>query len=136
MGTIVKVRVCSSSVSFTVPFISFTHQQGHVAAAAWSAGRPELLEEPFLAWHLSGGTTELLLVSPDGKGGVSCSRIGGTKDISAGQLLDRTGKRLGVAFPAGKTLDAAADPACGDSFRVKTDGLEFRFRAWKTSSRI
>ena len=115
----------SAAALFGVPFLSFTHQQGHVAAAAWSAGRPELLEAPFLAWHLSGGTTELLIVSPDGKGGVSCSRIGGTKDISAGQLLDRTGKRLGVAFPAGKTLDAAADPACGDSFRVKTDGLEF-----------
>ena len=42
-----------------VPFFAFSHQQGHLAAAAWSAGRLDLLEGPFLAWHLSGGTTEL-----------------------------------------------------------------------------
>nr|MCR5649153.1 DNA-binding protein [Oscillospiraceae bacterium] len=115
----------SAASLFGVPFLPFTHQQGHVAAAAWSAGRPELLDAPLMAWHLSGGTTELLLVRPDGRGGVSCSRIGGTKDISAGQLLDRTGKRLGVAFPAGKALDDAADPGCGETFRVRADGLEF-----------
>ena len=115
----------SAASLFGVPYLAFTHQQGHVAAAAWSAGRPELLEAPFLAWHLSGGTTELLLVRPVGRGGVSCEKSGGTKDISAGQLLDRTGKRLGVPFPAGKALDAAADPDCTEFFRVKADGLEF-----------
>ena len=44
-----------------VPFVPVSHQQGHLAAAAWSAGRMDLLDRPFLAWHLSGGTTELLL---------------------------------------------------------------------------
>lgn len=115
----------SAAALFGVPCLLFTHQQGHVAAAAWSAGRPELLDAPFLAWHLSGGTTELLLVRPDGRRGVTCGKIGGTKDISAGQLLDRTGKRLGVAFPAGKALDAAADPGCLEAFRVKVEGMEF-----------
>ena len=47
-----------------VPFFACSHQQGHLAAAAWSAGRTDLLDGPFLAWHLSGGTTELLLVRP------------------------------------------------------------------------
>lgn len=50
-----------------VPFYAFSHQQGHIAAALWSAGRMELMHTPHLAWHLSGGTTELLLVEPDGK---------------------------------------------------------------------
>ena len=49
-----------------VPFYAHSHQQGHLAAAAWSAGHMELLDRPFLAWHLSGGTTELLKVEPDG----------------------------------------------------------------------
>ena len=40
-----------------VPFFSWSHQQGHLAAAAWSAGQLELLDRPFLAWHLSGGTS-------------------------------------------------------------------------------
>ena len=48
-----------------VPFYAASHQQGHVAAAAWSAGRMELLDGPMLAWHLSGGTTELLYVEPE-----------------------------------------------------------------------
>ena len=49
-----------------VPFFAHSHQQGHLAAAAWSAGHMELLDKPFLAWHLSGGTTELLLIEPEG----------------------------------------------------------------------
>ena len=45
-------------------YMEFSHQQGHLAAAAWSAGREDLLDQPFLAWHLSGGTTELYWCSP------------------------------------------------------------------------
>ena len=48
-----------------IPFFEHSHQQGHLAAAAWSAGRMDLLDAPFLAWHLSGGTTELLYVEPE-----------------------------------------------------------------------
>ena len=50
-----------------VPLIECSHQQGHVAASLWSAGRLDLMDKPHLAWHLSGGTTELLLVEPQGK---------------------------------------------------------------------
>ena len=102
-----------------VPVYDFSHQQGHLAAAAWSAGRMELLDSPFLSWHLSGGTTELLLVEPEGKN-VCCTKIGGTTDISAGQLIDRTGQLLGLPFPSGKHLDALSREAeKKDSFRVK-----------------
>ncbi len=108
-----------------VPLFECSHQQGHVAASLWSAGRLDLMQQPHLAWHLSGGTTELLLVEPDGKN-VSCSRIGGTTDISAGQLIDRTGQLLKLLFPAGKTLDALSTQAnrC-DFFRVKCSGMDF-----------
>ena len=50
-----------------VPLVEVSHQQGHVAASLWSAGHLELMDRPHLAWHLSGGTTELLLVEPEGK---------------------------------------------------------------------
>lgn len=102
-----------------VPFYRFSHQQGHLAAAAWSAGHTELLDAPFLAWHLSGGTTELLLVEPDGVA-MKAEIIGGTSDISAGQLIDRTGVLLGLQFPAGKAVDALYEQ--GDQknkFKVK-----------------
>lgn len=109
-----------------VPFYPWSHQQGHLAAAAWSAGRLELLDRPFLAWHLSGGTTELLKVEPKGQA-VTAEVIGGTTDISAGQLIDRTGVLIGLDFPAGKALDALARGASGTCkpFPVKTDGFRF-----------
>jgi N6-L-threonylcarbamoyladenine synthase len=111
-----------------VPFFAVSHQQGHLAAALWSAQRMNLMEQSFLAWHLSGGTTELLLVHGDGKT-LSAQKIGGTKDLSAGQLIDRTGRLLGVPFPAGKELDRLAGeelPAV-KAFRVRLDGLYFSF---------
>jgi len=110
-----------------VPFFAHSHQQGHLAAAAWSAGHMELLDKPFLAWHLSGGTTELLLIEPEGVS-VKAEIIGGTSDISAGQLIDRTGVLLGLAFPAGKALSQLAAQAEGKRikpFRVKENNLTF-----------
>lgn len=108
-----------------VPFYAHSHQQGHLAAAAWSAGRIELLDAPFLAWHLSGGTTELLLVKPKCYT-VSTEIIGGTSDLSAGQLIDRTGVLLGLQFPAGKALDELYNQAdaCYEP-RVKLKDLIF-----------
>ena len=108
-----------------IPFFACAHQEGHIAAAAWSANRMDLLDKPHLAWHLSGGTTELLYVEPCGKG-IKAECIGGTSDISAGQLIDRTGKTLGVAFPAGKVLDALTmGREIGQYFRVKVNGYSF-----------
>ena len=108
-----------------VPLFSFSHQQGHVAAALWSAGRMDLMDTPHLAWHLSGGTTELLLVTPNGKN-VDCRMIGGTTDISAGQLIDRTGQMLSLPFPAGKSLDKLSETSKNrDFFRVKCSDMHF-----------
>ena len=108
-----------------VPFYPCSHQQGHVAAAAWSAGREDLLDKPHLAWHLSGGTTELLRVEPEGHT-VRAEVIGGTSDISAGQLVDRAGLLLGLPFPAGKALDGLYPEADGAGFfQVKLNGLTF-----------
>ena len=108
-----------------VPLVEVSHQQGHVAASLWSAGRMDLMDTPHLAWHLSGGTTELLYVEPEGRN-VRCTKIGGTTDISAGQLIDRTGQLLGLPFPSGKHLDAlSADAEMTDVFRVKCPGMEF-----------
>ena len=108
-----------------VPLIECSHQQGHVAASVWSADQMELMDTPHLAWHLSGGTTELLFVEPAGKN-VRCTKIGGTTDISAGQLIDRTGQLLQLPFPSGKHLDAlSADAVQKDLFKVKCNGSEF-----------
>ena len=85
----------------------------------------ELMDMPHLAWHLSGGTTELLLVEPDGRN-VKCTKIGGTTDISAGQLIDRTAQMLELPFPGGKHLDALSKEATmKETFKVKCSNMEF-----------
>lgn len=108
------------------PFYAFSHQQGHIAAAVYSSGHAELLQTPFLAWHLSGGTTELLFVRPNKEQIVTEEIIGGTTDISAGQLIDRAGVLLGLGFPAGKALAAlAADHPSQIRYRVHCTDCRF-----------
>ena len=70
-----QARVLGAALG--VPVLPFSHQQGHIAASLWGSGHMELMDEPHLAWHLSGGTTELLRVTPEGKGSVHAEKIGG-----------------------------------------------------------
>lgn len=90
-----------------VPLFSFSHQCGHMMAAIVSSGRGELLTRPFYAFHISGGTTDLLSVCMDGDG-FSVEQIGGTDDLHAGQAIDRIGVMLGLPFPAGPHLERLA----------------------------
>lgn len=116
----------SAAHLLSVPFFSVSHQQGHIAAAALSAGRIDLLSAPFLAWHLSGGTSELLRVTPGADGLPDCVCIGGTSDLAAGQLIDRAGALIGLPFPAGAALDRlalTAAPAKG--FKPKVQDCHF-----------
>ena len=104
------------------PFYAFSHQRGHLAAAAWSSGHMELMGREFLAWHVSGGTTELLRVIP----GFHARLIGGTSDLCAGQLIDRVGVMLGLPFPAGPALEELALKSVKPlSAQVRLDGLRF-----------
>ena len=95
-----------------IPFITTSHQEGHIRAGLF--GKPTFSnDQPFLVWHLSGGTTELLLVrmvlTPSGcSGGYQIEKIGGTSDLPAGQFIDRVGVGLGLGFPAGPALEKLA----------------------------
>lgn len=94
-----------------VPLYFFTHQQGHIAAAAFGAKNVTLLEKPLLAFHVSGGTTDLLYVEPDDVTIIRCSCIASSLDLKAGQLIDRVGNKLGISFPAGPQLDELSQKA-------------------------
>ncbi len=96
------------SHALQVPLFRFSHQQGHIAAAAWSAKQIQLLDQDFLAWHVSGGTTELLQVNSSRALPCKATIIGGTADLCAGQLIDRVGNQLGLSFPAGPQLEELA----------------------------
>ncbi|MDR2753240.1 MAG: peptidase M22 [Oscillospiraceae bacterium] len=103
-----------------VPLRRFSHQQGHLAAALFSAARMDLMEREFLAFHVSGGTTEMLHVRP----GLQAKIIGGSDDLKAGQLVDRVGGFLGYPFPAGAALDALAQTgALIPGIKPSTKGL-------------
>lgn len=91
-----------------IPRYDFSHQQGHIAAALFSAGRLDLINEKFIAFHLSGGTTEALLVTPDESRIIKCEKVAGSADLKAGQAVDRVGVMLGLPFPAGKYLEELA----------------------------
>ena len=84
-----------------VPFYPVSHQEGHVRAALVGSNIDR--SKPFLALHLSGGTTEILLVK-DGQ----IELIGGSLDLHAGQLVDRTGVKMQLPFPAGPYLEKLA----------------------------
>ncbi len=95
--------------SLRVPVYRFSHQQGHIAAALFSAGRLDLLKTRFLAFHLSGGTTEAVLVEPEDSDRLfSTTCLASSLDVKAGQVIDRVGVMLGLPFPAGKALDILA----------------------------
>lgn len=90
-----------------VPVYRFSHQEGHLAAAIYSAGCLDFFYRDFYAFHVSGGTTEGLSVSGKGSG-FSITLASQTLDLNAGQVIDRVGVMLGLSFPCGKALEELA----------------------------
>lgn len=90
-----------------------SHQTGHVLAALYSADKLSWLSscDTFLAFHVSGGTTDALLCRPDRENVLDITRIASSLDLKAGQAIDRVGLTLGLSFPCGKELEALAEKA-------------------------
>lgn len=114
--------------ALAIPLFEASHQEGHIKAAA--RGTDIDLSRPLLAAHLSGGTTEFLYID-----GESYEIAGGTRDISYGQLLDRTGLLLGMDFPAGRALDELAESG-SESDSLKAIGPVSVSGAWLNLSGI
>ena len=110
-GKAVAETVCSV---LNIPLFETSHQVGHVVAASASAlssskiTPKDFFANSLIALHVSGGTTDLLLVKPDADKIISIEQIGGSADANAGQIIDRTGLRLGFKFPCGPALDVSA----------------------------
>ncbi|MBO7304762.1 MAG: peptidase M22 [Clostridia bacterium] len=98
----------SISAAMNIPLYKYSHQCGHVMAALYSSGRTDLLDgRHFCAFHVSGGTTEMLRVCATDSG-FFASVIGEAADLNAGQLIDRVGVMMGLSFPAGPQLERLA----------------------------
>ncbi|MBQ3299526.1 MAG: peptidase M22 [Ruminococcus sp.] len=96
------------SAVLRVPLFVFSHQEGHIAAALYSAKRDDLFDKDFLAFHVSGGTTEAVIAKGDGYG-FSVDIVAKTLDLNAGQAVDRVGLMLGLRFPCGMELERLAE---------------------------
>lgn len=96
-------KVTSSLLALPINYCS--HQEGHIYSVMKESGIDA--DIPFFAVHLSGGTAEIMNISFEASR-IKSTIIGGSLDISAGQLIDRLGVMMGYDFPAGKELDDLA----------------------------
>ena len=103
----------SLSANRGLPVYPFSHQAGHIRAALYSAGALHLVGKDFLAFHVSGGTTELLYCK-----GEEITLVGGTEDLTAGQAIDRIGVKMGLTFPCGAALEELAKGVTPEKARV------------------
>ena len=99
--------------------VPLTHQHGHIYSAF--IGR-EIQEGRYCALHVSGGTLDVLEVVIEGYIR-SIEKIGGTLDITCGQLIDRAGVKAGLPFPSGKYIEQLYEEN-GEKFAVTVNGLE------------
>ena len=99
----------------SIPLIYTTHQQGHAAAALFAARGADLFTQKVLLFHISGGTTDLLLCDEVR----TITQLGTSTDLYAGQAVDRVGVKLGFAFPAGAEVSRLA-AACPEEIRPKS----------------
>ncbi len=109
------------SLAKAIPLVYTTHQQGHAAAALFAAKGEELFRQKVLLFHISGGTTDLLLCDQVDR----ISLLGTSSDLYAGQAVDRVGVKLGFGFPAGAEVSRLA-AQCPETIRPKSSvrGME------------
>ena len=102
----IAVAVAISS-ALNVPLYRFSHQDGHIVAALFSADKLELLSQNFLAFHISGGTSQALFVKAN-ENYFETIKVSDSLDLKAGQAIDRIGISLGLKFPCGPDLEKLA----------------------------
>lgn len=89
-----------------IPFYEFSHQEGHIEAVKFGSKLEN--SRRFIAFHFSGGTTEAVLAVRTSGSDKNYQIVGGSRDISYGQLLDRVGVAMGISFPCGREMDKTA----------------------------
>ncbi len=116
------------AMSLGIPLIEVNHMKAHVLA---HFAEPPYPSFPFLCLTVSGGHTQIVLV----KDHFSMEVLGQTIDDAAGEAFDKTGKLLGLDYPAGPLIDRYAQQGqlVFDFPEPQVDGLNFSFSGLKTS---
>ncbi len=128
---VVGVNVAKAlSLSLNIPLIEVNHMKAHVLAHFIDDPKPSF---PFLCLTVSGGHTQIVLV----KDYLDLEVIGQTRDDAAGEAYDKSGKLLGLPYPAGPLIDKyAAQGVANFTFpEPKIEGLDFSFSGLKTAIR-
>lgn len=97
----------SIASAMKISLYKFSHQDGHIAAALFSANKFDLMNRKFIAFHISGGTSQALIVKPNEKYFLT-EKVSDSLDLKAGQAIDRVGVMLGLDFPCGAELEKLA----------------------------
>ncbi|HWR23030.1 MAG TPA: hypothetical protein VN366_06065 [Feifaniaceae bacterium] len=131
-----RSAAASVAAALHAPLYKSSHQAGHIRAALY--GNESLLKKDFLSLHISGGTTELVLIQMDGGRIGELKLMGGTSDLHAGQFVDRVGVNMGLPFPAGMELERLARQYSGtDTVLLPSSvkGLSCSFSGVETRAR-
>jgi N6-L-threonylcarbamoyladenine synthase len=114
------------------PFLGINHIEGHIYSL-WLTEHVEEIEFPLLTLVVSGGHTELYLMTDHGQ----YQHLGGTLDDAAGEAFDKVGRVLGLPFPGGPAIDKLAPSGSATAFKfpraVMEDGYNFSFSGLKTA---
>lgn len=104
--------------AINIPLYKFSHQDGHIVAALYSANKLDFIDKEFLAFHISGGTSQALLVKPNEKYFYT-EKVSDSLDLKAGQAIDRVGVMLGLDFPCGPELEKLAQDSKNPLNKIK-----------------
>ncbi|VAW30703.1 N(6)-L-threonylcarbamoyladenine synthase [hydrothermal vent metagenome] len=114
------------------PFLGINHIEGHIYSL-WLTEHGDEIEFPILTLVVSGGHTELYLMTDHGR----YQHLGGTLDDAAGEAFDKVGRLLGLPFPGGPAIDKLAPSGNPTAFKfpraVMDDGYNFSFSGLKTA---
>ena len=116
------------ALSLDIPMIEVNHIQAHILAHFIDTPQPKF---PFLCLTVSGGHTQIVLVEDH----LSMKILGTTIDDAAGEASDKTGKLLGLDYPAGPIIDAMAKKGTPvfEFTEPKIANLDFSFSGLKTN---
>ncbi|UKM63774.1 tRNA (adenosine(37)-N6)-threonylcarbamoyltransferase complex transferase subunit TsaD [Flavobacteriaceae bacterium GSB9] len=134
MGSLLVGTSFAKSLAYglNIPLIDVNHMQGHILAHFIDEEGYEKPPLPFLAMTISGGHTQIVKV----KDYFNMDVIGETIDDAVGEAFDKSGKILGLGYPAGPEIDKRAklgNPKAFKFTKPKVDGLNFSFSGLKTA---
>lgn len=134
MGSLLVGTSFAKSLAYglDIPLIDVNHMQGHILAHYIKEDGHKKPPFPFLAMTISGGHTQIVKVNDY----FNMEVIGETIDDAVGEAYDKSGKVLGLGYPAGPKIDKLAqtgNPKAYQFTKPKVSGLNFSFSGLKTA---